>query len=389
MKIKIKIFYSIFALTTLCGSRLNASPTTDDCVQAAGCFQTSSGGQAHFDVTAVFDVETHSSTGSLINFVDAAAGINVSSPLLTDYANPGLTSRNLRFTLNSTIADEARVLVEDNGALTADRFEIQLLRNGNIVYQQGGNLLASCGGGVVVSQNCQSTPPPPCILDVSASFTYGNCETVTVPPPKPPKCDSKKPTHCRKHCPNTRSCSKHKNGNNNNNDDDCQKTNNPGTTKEVCDVKITYTIKNTGPVPITSLTAVDAFGPLDLSGVPLPLAPGATLTLEANEQVTGEIQNKLVVTANQSGDSCSASADVLIKKPQPTPGPCVPPKGACSWEYWKSHPECWPVQTVTYCGKTYSIAEIVAALEKLSQYDWFRTACEKYVADYLNYCKRD
>jgi hypothetical protein len=281
------------------------------------------------------------------------------------------------------------VILGDNGASTLDTFEIQLLLNGNVVYQEGGPLLASCGGGVVVDQNCQVTPPPvPCVLEVSAAFEYLGCEIVRQEPPSPPKCDPNKPDHCRKHCPQPRWCKKHKNTKQG---DDCQKVDRPNhaPAREVCEVRLTYVVKNSGSVPIASLTGTDTFGPLDLSSLPLPLAPGASIAFQTVEEISGPLENKIVVTANQNDDGCSASAEIVIQKPSPEPPPCQPPKGPCDWEYWKSHPECWPVQTITYCGKTYSIAEIIAALEKLSKDDWFKNACERWLTDHLNRCKGD
>ena len=364
----------------------SASPTSDDCVEAAGCFATSGGGTAQFDVEAVFDVETHSSTGSLITFTDALAGISVSSSLLTDYADPSTTARNLRFSINSTFADEARVILVDNGLTTSDTFEIQLLQNGNVVYQEGGPLLAACSGGVIVSQDCQPPTVPPCLVDVSASFEYLNCEIIREQPPTPPKCEPRKPNHCKKHCPNPWNCKKHKRNDGN---EDCQKVTQPTPpAREVCDVRLTYTIMNTGTVPITSLSASDSFGAMDLSSIPLPIAPGASVSFQVVEEVTGTFQNEVHVTANENGDACSASTEITIQKLPPAPNPCDAPAGPCSWDWWKSHPQCWPVQTITYCGRTYSIADIISALEKLNQYDWFKIVCEKWLTDHLNSCKR-
>jgi hypothetical protein len=64
------------------------------------------------------------------------------------------------------------VIVSDNGApASSDSFEIQLLQNGNIVYQEGNALKDSCGGGVSIipgsggsgggsGASGGSTPPP-------------------------------------------------------------------------------------------------------------------------------------------------------------------------------------------------------------------------------------
>jgi hypothetical protein len=90
------------------------------------------------------------------------------------------------------------------------------------------------------------------------------------------------------------------------------------------------------------------------------------------------------VVANQNGDRCSASAEVLLEKPAPTPNPCKPPKGYCDWNFWKTHPDCWP-----YCGKTYQIADIIAYLEKLNKFDWFKIACEVWLTRHLNEHKGD
>ena len=136
-----------------------ATPTTDDCTQGHGCFSTSSGSSGGFTLLAQFDIETHGSAGSF-TYADSDGSLQVTSNQLIDYSYIDPYTRGFIFAVqNNPNFDSVRIIVSDYGAEPVnDLFEIQLLKNGNVVYQEGDALEAQCGGGIEIGEVCGQSP---------------------------------------------------------------------------------------------------------------------------------------------------------------------------------------------------------------------------------------
>jgi hypothetical protein len=165
---KYSIQAAAFTAALFGASSLLASPPTDDVTKAEGCISLT-GGSGGFTLSASFDVGTHAVAGNF-QYVDTAAKFKVSSNTLLDYSYIDTNVRGFIFTVTgSANYNSARIFVQDNGS-TGDRFEIQLLQNGNIVYDAWGDLSSDCAGngvnGVVIGGSycpCEdeNTPKPP------------------------------------------------------------------------------------------------------------------------------------------------------------------------------------------------------------------------------------
>jgi len=86
-------------------------------------------------------------------------------------------------------------------------------------------------------------------------------------------------------------------------------------------VQFTYAITNTGISDILSLQVTDAFGPVDVSGVALPIKPGEVRLLTVQYTLTGPITNTVTVLAN--GGLCAAAGESVILQEQPPISCCV------------------------------------------------------------------
>lgn len=119
-------------------SNVFASPSGDETSSGAGCIATPNGGSGEFNYTASFTYATHETSGA-ITYSDAANGVNVSSTELVDYADDANWRGFVYVADGSQGYDEIRVFTVDNGD-SGDTFEIQVLSNGWIVYQAGGEV---------------------------------------------------------------------------------------------------------------------------------------------------------------------------------------------------------------------------------------------------------
>jgi protocatechuate 3,4-dioxygenase beta subunit len=86
------------------------------------------------------------------------------------------------------------------------------------------------------------------------------------------------------------------------------------------EVQFTYAITNVGPVNLNSIQVTDAFGPVDVSGVALPILPGETRLLVVKYTLTGPITNTVTVQAN--GGLCGASDLSIIERETPPQSCC-------------------------------------------------------------------
>jgi hypothetical protein len=160
-----------------------AWPTTDECSAGKGCITTSSGGSGQFEYFIKWTVSTSTQKGTL-SYVDSKANLHVSSSTATDYSVIGPYARAFAFAANGGFYNEVRIFVSDNGSTaSSDSFEIQLLQNGNIVYQEGNALEDSCGGGVSISGSCSGGSGG----DTGGSGGQGGGGNP--PPPPPAECD--------------------------------------------------------------------------------------------------------------------------------------------------------------------------------------------------------
>lgn len=228
-----------------------ATPPCDDHTGGEGCIPAPNNSSAVFEFSADFDVQTSTESGNL-KFVDAANNIAVETTTITDYSYIDLNVRGMIFKISGNADyDEARVFATDYGA-SGDELTLQLLQNGNLVYQAAGALQDACGGGVDVVSLCEEAPG--CSLNLTASYQV----------------------------------------------------------VAKGQVRLNYTIKNNGAVAVENLNVTDSFGVLDLSAVALPLAPGATVTVTA----VYAIANSTVVTVSVSGndENCKSYAQLNVPK---------------------------------------------------------------------------
>jgi hypothetical protein len=94
-------------------------------------------------------------------------------------------------------------------------------------------------------------------------------------------------------------------------------------------VNFVYTIKNAGStaVALSSLTATDAFGAIDLSGLGSgTIAPGSEVSVTVTETVTGPFPFVNTVTVNGGAGQCTDAATVTINQQNP---PTQPPPTDC------------------------------------------------------------
>jgi hypothetical protein len=185
-----------------------ATPPCDDVTKAEGCIDIP-GGKGMFTVSVSYDAQTGGKSGSL-KYVDTATGLTIDSSTVTDYSYLDANVRGFIFNASGDSYNEVRVFVSDWGS-TGDEFEIQLLQNGTIVYDQHSTLSPDCTGaglnGVVIASNCNDT----C-----------DCPTPTPTPTPKPQPKPHKYDYCPHHLHgknrdgNSDSCWKNQ-GNNNNN----------------------------------------------------------------------------------------------------------------------------------------------------------------------------
>jgi hypothetical protein len=228
-----------------------ATPPCDDHTGGEGCIPASNNSSAVFEFSADFDVQTDTESGNL-KFVDAANGIDLETSSIIDYSYIDLNVRGMIFKFDGNANyDEARVFATDYGS-SGDELIVQLLQNGNLIYQAGGALQDECGGGVDVVSLCNEAPG--CAFNVTATYQV----------------------------------------------------------VAKGQVRLNYTIKNTGSAAVENLNVTDSFGVLDLSSVALPLAPGATITVTAVHAIT----NSTVVTVSVSGndENCKSYAQLNVPK---------------------------------------------------------------------------
>jgi hypothetical protein len=163
-----------------------AWPTTDECSAGKGCITTSSGGSGQFEYFIKWTVSTSTQQGTL-SYFDSKSSLQVSSSTATDYSVIGPYARAFAFAANGGFYDEVRIFVSDNGsAASSDSFEIQLLQNGNIVYQEGNALEDACGGGVSISGSCSGNSGGTSGSGGSGGPPEGGPGN---PPPPPAECD--------------------------------------------------------------------------------------------------------------------------------------------------------------------------------------------------------
>ena len=118
-------------------------PTCDEFITGGGWIITPSGDKGNFGLKG--GVRATVPDGA-INYIDHGTGLHISSHDVIWSQITGPNSRFIDFQLSAT--DTARVFVTDNGEPGRDdTFEIQVLTNGNIVYQAGGSLGGNAPGG--------------------------------------------------------------------------------------------------------------------------------------------------------------------------------------------------------------------------------------------------
>jgi hypothetical protein len=105
-------------------------------VAGGGRVETPSGGLASFSVVVLFDSRADSYAGRF-HYIDKTAGLRLSASSLLDYGIIDPTMRIISFAIaGSSDYDEARVVLTDLGrGGDEDVIEVQLLLNGNILYQ--------------------------------------------------------------------------------------------------------------------------------------------------------------------------------------------------------------------------------------------------------------
>jgi hypothetical protein len=137
-------------------------PSTDENTQGAGCITTTSGGEGDFSFYAQWNLQAQSYAGHLL-YTDSQANVSIDTTVITDYSSLlGPYARGFVVGVSNPAYNEARVIVSDNGSVASDdSFELQLLLNGNIVYQQGNALNDSCGGGISIVAGSPSPSPNP------------------------------------------------------------------------------------------------------------------------------------------------------------------------------------------------------------------------------------
>jgi hypothetical protein len=258
-----------------------AWPTVDECSQGSGCFTSQSGSAVSFNFNAAWDVDTQSQSGQLMltDSLLAQGGLTLNSSTLIDYTVADTHTRSFAFDLSGTAYGQARVTVTDNGD-TGDTIQIQLLDTGGVpVYDTMVQSLSSdCPGSITVG-SC--VVPSPCQLEVTATAAT-------------------RPLGSRRCVP----CK------------DCAILGNSG------GVEFTYTIKNVGAtaVLVSSLTASDSFGAIDLSTLGGgSLATGESISFTVTENVTGPFPFVNTVTVSGGAGQCSDSATVTIGQSSPPP----------------------------------------------------------------------
>jgi hypothetical protein len=130
------ILVSSLALSSTIPTSKADLPECPERIHGNGRIPTGSGSLARFAFAAVFDPNDASFEGAF-RYIDKSSGLDLEASALIDY---GVISENVRI-LSYSIADnadynEARVVLTDAGKGNAvDTIEIQLLLNGNIVFQ--------------------------------------------------------------------------------------------------------------------------------------------------------------------------------------------------------------------------------------------------------------
>jgi hypothetical protein len=157
-----------------------AWPACDETTGGNGCIDLTGGGSGQFQLGASWDVDTQTQSGTL-HYVDADAGIDVSSSTMTDYSVIDTGARGFIFEASGAGYNEVRVFIADLGD-SGDQFEIQLLQDGTIVYDEFGGLSAACGGGITITSACDNNNPPPPPPPPPTNCHPGH------PQPPPPKC---------------------------------------------------------------------------------------------------------------------------------------------------------------------------------------------------------
>src|SRR5699024_428970 len=94
---------------------VSAHLTFNECIQGSGCIGGRLGGTATFQFTAMTTASPATHSGTL-TFVDASAGINITSGTLIEYGGGSTESdRSLFYQLSGGTYSEARLFVSDSG----------------------------------------------------------------------------------------------------------------------------------------------------------------------------------------------------------------------------------------------------------------------------------
>jgi hypothetical protein len=152
--------------SALLATSIRATPPCDDVTKAEGCIDLSGGGTGMFTLAASYDAGTGGKSGSL-KYIDTANNFQVTSSTVQDISYLDANVRGFIFQVAAADYNEVRVFVSDWGS-AGDQFEIQLLQNGTIIYDEHNTLSSDCTGaginGVVIASNCNDcdcpTPTP-------------------------------------------------------------------------------------------------------------------------------------------------------------------------------------------------------------------------------------
>jgi hypothetical protein len=127
-----------------------AWPPCNETTQGSGCIDLSGGGTGTFNLSASWDVNSQTQAGTL-HYVDSNANFAIDSSTMTDYSYIDTGVRGFIFEASGANFNEVRVFIADYSS-TDDQFEIQLLDNGTIVYDEYG-YLSNCGGDITITSD--------------------------------------------------------------------------------------------------------------------------------------------------------------------------------------------------------------------------------------------
>jgi hypothetical protein len=78
------------------------------------------------------------------------------------------------------------------------------------------------------------------------------------------------------------------------------------------DVTFNYVITNTGTTPVTDLLVTDSFD-TPVSGIPVSMAPGESITLTRTEALSEALDDNVAVVGQYLTSSCGDTAVVVVK----------------------------------------------------------------------------